>query len=193
MLVLGGTMVAAGARVGAADTETARRPLEEHEFNSLYARTARPLAAYIRRMVPGDDTVSDVLQDSYMRLLRADLPPMEEKKLDAYLYRTASRLMRDRWRHRQVDRRWRERLPERDSGVDGPRAAALDMDRVLSRLRPRDRALVWLAYVEGRSHAEIAEILGLKAASVKVILFRTRKKLAAILEAEGLAPEEASS
>jgi hypothetical protein len=39
--------------------------------------------------------------------------------------------------------------------------------------------LLWLAHVEGSEHREIAEALGLKAASVPVLLFRARRKLAA--------------
>ena len=189
MLVLGGSMVAVGAKVEARAAESTRRSLEEHEFNNLYARTARPLAAFIRRMTSDDEMARDLLQESYLRILRADLPTLDERELDAYLYKTASRLVCDRWRHSQVDRRWRERLPEKTGGVDCAPGEALDMDRVLGRLRPRDRAIVWLAYVEGRSHKEIAEILSLKAASVRVLLFRARKKMAGFLRSEGLAPE----
>ena len=182
-------MVAVGVKAQAGPADSARRSLEEHEFNNLYARTARSLAAFIRRMTPDDETARDLVQESYLRILRADLPALDERGLDAYLYKTASRLVRDRWRHSQVDRRWRESLPEKTGEVGGRSADAMDMDRVLGRLRPRDRAIIWLAYVEGRSHKEIAEILGLKSASVRVLLFRARKKLAGILRAEGLAPE----
>ena len=44
-------------------------------------------------------------------------------------------------------------------------------------LAPRDRALLWLAHVEGYDHREIARVLGLQESSVRVILFRARKKL----------------
>ena len=117
------------------------------------------------------------------------LPPMSEPELDAYLYKTASRLVRDRWRRSQVDTRWRQGLPPRAREVETRADHALDMDRVLRQLRLRERAIVWLAYVEGRSHAEIAEIMSLKAASVRVLLFRARRKLAKILDDQGLTPE----
>ena len=41
-----------------------------------------------------------------------------------------------------------------------------------------------LAYVEGQSHNEIAEAVGLARDSVKVLLFRARKRLRDLLEAE---------
>ena len=34
-------------------------------------------------------------------------------------------------------------------------------------LKPRERALLWLAYAHGSSHSEIADVLGLKTGSIK--------------------------
>ena len=54
----------------------------------------------------------------------------------------------------------------------------------MSRLKARERAMLWLAYAEGASHREIAEVLGLRPASMKLLLFRARRKLAALLGME---------
>ena len=51
----------------------------------------------------------------------------------------------------------------------------------MARLRPRDRALLWLAYAQEQPHVEIAEVLGVKTGSVKLLLFRARRKMAALL------------
>ena len=56
------------------------------------------------------------------------------------------------------------------------------MRRALGRLKPRERALLWLAYANGSSHAEIADVLGLKTGSIKLLLFRARRKMAAALQ-----------
>ena len=53
---------------------------------------------------------------------------------------------------------------------------------------PRQQSLLWLAYVEGFQHAEIAQMLGMKEDSVKVVLLRARRELASTLTAQGLAP-----
>jgi RNA polymerase sigma-70 factor (ECF subfamily) len=55
----------------------------------------------------------------------------------------------------------------------------------MARLKPAQRKMVWLAYVQGASHAEIAEALGLKAASIRLLLFRARKQLARFLRSDG--------
>ena len=58
-----------------------------------------------------------------------------------------------------------------------------DLRRAMDRLRPRERALLWLAYAQGHAHTEIADTLGVKTGSVKLLLFRARRKLAGILRA----------
>jgi RNA polymerase sigma-70 factor (ECF subfamily) len=41
--------------------------------------------------------------------------------------------------------------------------------------------MLWLAYAQGLTHVDIAGALGVKAASVRLLLFRARQKLAALL------------
>ncbi len=157
---------------------------DEGAFRSFYAATARPLWSYLRAACGEAAVADDLLQESYLRLLGADLAGEEEGGRRAYLYRIASNLLRDHWRRRR-------RHPE-PAGLDEAAVAAvttispggaarLDVQRALARLQPRDRQLLWLAHVEGASHREVAAALGLGAASVRVLLFRARRRLAAQL------------
>ncbi len=63
-----------------------------------------------------------------------------------------------------------------------------DVGRLFDALRPRDRALLWLAHVEGRDHREIGRLLGVRAISVRVLLFRARAELARRIRRAGHAP-----
>ena len=67
---------------------------------------------------------------------------------------------------------------------------ALDMEKTFKLLKPKERNLLYLAYVEGYSHSEIAGITGVKVKSVKVQLFRIKTKFAAILRQKGYSGEE---
>jgi len=58
----------------------------------------------------------------------------------------------------------------------------IEMTQLFSRLKEQERALLWLAHVEGCEHREIAEILNLNSLSVRVLLFRARRKLERLLE-----------
>jgi RNA polymerase sigma-70 factor (ECF subfamily) len=64
------------------------------------------------------------------------------------------------------------------------------MKKAFDILKPNDRSLLWLAYIEGYSHKEIADIMGLKAKSVRVLLFRLRTSFAELLRVRGYAGEE---
>jgi RNA polymerase sigma-70 factor (ECF subfamily) len=98
-----------------------------------------------------------------------------------YLFRIATNLLRDRWRSRQETQ-----LPD---GFDETRACDIDtqleVQRVMRALNPRERELLWLAYVEGMTHQEIAIATGLTALSIRPLLFRARRKAASLLQPEG--------
>ena len=59
------------------------------------------------------------------------------------------------------------------------------MHRLFAQVKPRERALLWLAYVEQAEHREIAGIIGLAQGSVKVLLSRARAKMEAVLKENG--------
>ncbi len=64
---------------------------------------------------------------------------------------------------------------------EGQAAIRTDLARAMQQLQPIQRELLWLAYAQGSSHDEIAEILGLRAISIRTLLLRARRKLAGIL------------
>jgi RNA polymerase sigma-70 factor (ECF subfamily) len=157
--------------------------MDEDAFRALFEATARPLRAYIRRVTGDAAAADDVLQETYLRVLRrteAVTPP--------YLWRVATNIIRDRWRHARREREGLRRLAAEPAA--GPPAAGGDrVQRVLAQLKPQARALLWLAHVEGRTHAEIGEILGLRAGSVRVLLFRARRAASRLLRQEGMKGE----
>ncbi len=157
--------------------------LTEAQFEAFYARTARGLRGYIRRLAGDPGAVDDIFQESFIRLLTA--PPLPEETRQSYLYRTATNLVMDH--HRAIARRrhWWERWARRDEAVNSGAALETDMERLFALLTPNERALLWLAYVEEAAHREIAEILQLKEKSVKVLLFRARRKMEAVLREHG--------
>jgi RNA polymerase sigma-70 factor (ECF subfamily) len=72
--------------------------------------------------------------------------------------------------------------------MPAPSHLAYDLGRLFGRLKPQQRALLWLAYVEGFDHGEIAAMLDLREGSVRVLLHRTRRKMAGILTSHGFGP-----
>ena len=148
-------------------------------------RTARPLWAYVYRVIRHAGDADDVVQDAFCRLLRADVEGLNDEELRRYVFRIAGNLMTDRWRRTERETRWLDRLrgePQFDPGE----APDDSVSREFNELRPRDRALLWLAYVEEHNHQEIASALGIGRGSVKVLLSRARAKLRKLLVTKGL-------
>ncbi len=161
-------------------------PMEADAFTGFYARTARPLWAYLAR-VGGDLALADdLMQESYVRFLCAHAPQDGEVAARRYLFRIATNLLRDHWRRPHAESL--ESVPEEVfSAKSGGAEAALELAPVLNRMKPRERQLLWLAYAEGYSHREIAEVTGLAAASVRLLLFRARRRAARLLREGGAA------
>ena len=170
-----------------ADATDVAFEMDEESFRAFYERTARPVWAYLTRVTGDAQAADDLLQETYYRFLRADVRWDSEAHRRAYLFRIATNLARDRYRRARTS----PTVPLGDRDVpDGRDAEArdrrADLDKALRRLKPRERALLWLAYGVGQPHAEIAETLGVKTGSVKPLLFRARRRLADLLR--GLAP-----
>jgi RNA polymerase sigma-70 factor, ECF subfamily len=161
--------------------------MDEEAFRAFYDRTARPLWNYLARMTGEAHTADDLLQESYYRFLRSRVGWESETHRRAYLFRIATNLVRDQHRRARLAVLVNLPDPDRDMRVaaagDVAESALLrtDLRRAMSRMRPRERALLWLAYAQGHAHAEIAEVLGVKTASVKLLLFRARRKLAGLM------------
>jgi RNA polymerase sigma-70 factor (ECF subfamily) len=169
----------------AADADAADQPfhMDEDSFRLLYDRTARPLWSYLSRLTGDPRAADDLLQETFYRFLRADPTLVDEAHRKNYLFRVATNLANDARRSPRLEV---ADAIDRGDGHDVPERAArrLDVSRAMGKLRPRDRAMVWLAYVNGSSHQEIAETLGLKTASIKMLLFRARRRLASLLGEE---------
>jgi len=173
-------------RAAAGFGRTPKRPMDEAKFEIFYRKTARPVWSYIFRMTGNASTADDLLQKTFFRFLRSNPAIVDEDHLRHYVFKTATNLVFDHYREIKRHRDYVPDAQEQSTVHDDLRH---DMKRAFAELKPLDRALLWLAHVEGSSHEEIADALGLKTKSVKVMLFRARKRLAGILTKHGLAPE----
>ncbi len=167
-----------------ADEADAALAMDEDAFRAFYDRTAPALWGYLSRIAGDRQLADDLLQESYYRLLRARGPFESEAHRRNYLYRIATNLVRD-GRRRPEPRI--APLADDTSPAQGSESAGGDAERraglreAMRRLKPRDRALLWLAYAHGSSHEEIAGVLGVKTASIKLLLYRARRRCAALL------------
>src|SRR6187402_2498604 len=171
-------------RLAASGVAEASFAMTEEAFRSFYDRTARSVWGYLARLTGDPALADDLLQDAYYRFLRAGGQYENEAHRRNSLFKIATNLARDAARRRRVMPFFvadsSRDIPSKED-VAGRVQRTTDVGRALESMKPRERAMLWLAYAEGSSHQEIAAALGVKTASVKLLLFRARRRLAGIL------------
>src|SRR5580704_4880618 len=175
-----------GAQDAAAGAGVCDPAMENEVFTGFYERSARPLWAYLARVSSDPSLADDLMQESYVRFLCASSPGDGEVESRRYLFRIATNLLHDHWRRPNTTSI--DELPE-DIFVSADVSGQLDswalLKPAMARMRPRDRQLLWLAHAENYSHHEIAQITGLGVSSIRLLLFRARRKIAKILKQQG--------
>jgi len=165
-------------------------PMDEARFEMLYRRMAGSLWSYLFRLTGDAAVADDLLQKAFFRYLRANPALATEEHTRRWIFRTATNLALDHFRETKRERTRDEAAVRSETGpATEPREVLRhDMMKTFAELKPRERALLWLAHVEEADHEDISEALGVKTKSVKVLLFRARKRLGELLTKKGLAP-----
>jgi RNA polymerase sigma-70 factor (ECF subfamily) len=181
-------------RIGAFEAAERTFQMDEEAFRAFYELTARSLWAYLARATGDPRLADDLLQEAYYRFLRARVTFESDEHRRHYLFRIAINLVHDH-RRRPTAERSLDAVPAAADAahgrLDDRSAARIDVARAMGRLKPRDRSMLWLAYAQGWSHEEIARALGLRTASLKCLLYRARRRLAALLGApDGPRPKD---
>lgn len=167
-------------------------------FGELVERHKDGLMNYLTRLCGNPELAEDLAQESFLRLYERGGHYQEEGKLRAYLFRIGTNLFRS---HKRREQRW-QRLGLLFFNSNGHHSEAAQQARVLRdelghqlssallHLPLRYRTPVVLAFVEGWSHREIAELMRCQEGTIKSRIHRGRKLLQSRLERyrNGVAP-----
>ena len=164
----------------AAETVARARDGDRAAQGELFACYGQAVYGLARRILVRPDLADDVLQDTFVEVLRA-LPGFRgEAPLGMWIRRIALNkclmLLRSHWH--------RNRAPMEDEGGEAwlmdrgaPPEAALDCERALDALPAAARTVVWLHDVEGYTHAEIAKLMNASPSFSKSQLTRAYVRL----------------
>ena len=149
------------------------------DFAAWVAPHLAVLAALAVREV-GTSDAEDVVQEALLRACRRRSTYRADRGSPrAWLVA----VLLDRARRHRVRRRAAERFDgEQAAFGQGMREDAVDLDRAVRRLPPRQREVVTLHYLADLPVAEVATVLGISAGSVKSHLHDARANLRADLE-----------
>ena len=151
-------------------------------FEELYAAHGARLKSIACNILGSRADAEDAVQEAFLKAFRSWNAFKGDAAPFTWLYRILVNACMDQGRRRQ--RRREEQEPDEprarpDASRDHPLRLALD--EALRRLGPRHRAVFVLAEVEGFTHREIGEFLGIAEGTSKHDLFTARNELRRLL------------
>lgn len=153
---------------------------EPAAFDALIERWHGPLWKYLRRLTGEDDAAAEAVQEVWLRILRGIARLRDGSRLRPWIFGIARRVAMDRLREKYAEP---PLLSTDDVEVEGAadpselhEELAL-LHEELSLLPAAERDVLSFFYLQELSLAEIAEVLGIPAGTVKSRLFRARHLL----------------
>ncbi len=157
-------------------------------FCEIVERYQSRVFSTIYRVLRDSNDAEDIAQEVFAKAFLSIGQYKHQGSLLSWLYRITVNVCYEHLRRkRNKPLLYEADLAENDSRVPGARSDAPGADRavadrdlalkLLSHVSERERSLLLLREVEGYSIEELARISGVNANTLKVILFRARKKL----------------
>jgi RNA polymerase sigma-70 factor, ECF subfamily len=156
---------------------------------TLYERYAPRVYAVVRRIAGDDDLADDYAQEAWIRVFRA-LPGFRgEARFSTWLHRIAVNAAIQALRRHETRETRRGEMPERGSVHPELPDVFLEqrLERALDRVPGGMRRVLILHDVEGYTHEEIGEMLGISSGTSKSQLFKARARMREILAGTSLA------
>ena len=162
----------------------AQRPRPDRAFERMYKRHVGDVYRYALAVMRNPADAEDVTQTTFLNAYRSFVEKGNRpEKPQNWLIAIAHNVCRQRFR--QSARRPSEVAFEDDIAdtiVDDDLPTGEDIRRALGHLAFNQRAALVMRELEGRSYAEIAEILDVSTSAVETLIFRARRALREQLE-----------
>jgi RNA polymerase sigma-19 factor, ECF subfamily len=143
-------------------------------IESLYCDHHSWLKSWLHRRLGSAEQAADLAHDTFVRLLNSERIPATLDEPRAYLTTVARNLVSNHWRREQLERAYLDALAHAPREVElSPEARAilletlLELDLLLDGLPPIVRQAFLLSQLDGQTHAQVAEALGVSIPTVK--------------------------
>jgi RNA polymerase sigma factor (sigma-70 family) len=167
---------------------------ESAAFDAIVDHWHEPLWRYIRRIASRDDVAEEVLQETWLRIVRGIAKLREPARLVEWMFGIAHRVLMDRLRQKYRDAGQFE-IPA-DAVIEAL-PATNDVDerddiellfREVERLPLPQQELLTLFYLDELSVDEVGRVLGVPAGTVKSRLYQVRSQLRRAITTEETKP-----
>ncbi len=163
---------------------------EPQAFSILVGHYQQPLYNLILQIVSSPEDAEELTQDAFVKAFKKLGSFRGDSGIFTWLYRIAYNTAISAARKRKTvfhdfDDKTMNNIPDElvDEVLNREEDETLlhSMKVAIEQLRPEEKALITLYHLQGRSVCEIATIMKITNDNVKVKLFRTRKKIALLI------------
>jgi len=155
--------------------------MDKEEFEMLYMRLSSSVFNLALRMTGNWEEAKDIVQDVFIKVWRHRKSFRGEAKPSTWIYRIAVNTAISHLRKLKKKRNFS--LDDMDCTVyvDPPDPKIWEIEKAILQLPEGEREVFILHDVEGFTHREIGEILGIREGTSKSQLYKARKRLREIL------------
>jgi RNA polymerase sigma-70 factor (ECF subfamily) len=148
-------------------------------FDQLYRTHGERMKSIAYNHLGSVSDAEDAVQETFLKIHRAISTFTGEASFSTWAYRILINTCYDhlRKRRRHGDEEPLDEMPVERTANTVDDTKRMMLRRLLEALPEQRRSVFTLFEIEGLSHAEIAEILGISEANSKWILFSTKKQL----------------
>lgn len=181
-----------GTNARAGDDATAARAGDPDAFARLVARHQAAVGLILWRFTRDPGEWEGLVHDTFVEAYHSLSGYRAEAAFEHWLSRIATRVGYRHWKRRRRER-WRMKalaeapVPASTLASSSGEAAEI-LNEMLVCLRPADRLVLVLLYLEGLSLDDAADRAGWARSGMKMRALRARQRLAAIARARGITP-----
>lgn len=158
---------------------------DQEAFEAVFMQYQPRLRFYIRRLVASLDHTEDLLQDIWIKVIRKVKGLRDPRAFTAWLYRIARNEVISRYRAQELSLGLSEEILESYGAEEEPDFSDEDAAAVhqgLDRLKPAQREVLTLFFLEQMSYKNIAQVLNVNLGTVRSRLFHAKQSLRRELE-----------
>jgi RNA polymerase sigma-70 factor (ECF subfamily) len=141
---------------------------------TLYSEHHSWLRGWLQRRLGNAEQAADLAHDTFIRLLSSDRVPARLDEPRAFLTAVAQHLVSNHWRREKLEKAYLEALAQAPREIaQSPEDRAIlletlfELDRLLDALPAIVRRAFLLSQLEGHTHSQVADALGISIPTVK--------------------------
>ena len=157
-------------------------------WDTVFRRYQLPLYSYVFGLIPEEQTVLDIVQETFINATRYISGLRDDRRLGSWLFGIAHQKCVQHWRRQQRMPAAAEHLEATaEDSLPGPDEQLIAIEdesqflRALAQLEPEHRSAITLHFIEDFSVQEIAQIIGVPPGTVKSRIHYAKKTLKSIL------------